>query len=241
MNNLQEKIKNNLKEIKPRPRWIFVAMDFLKELIIIIFWILAVIGLGICTYILFNNNTLQYYTNITNLFFDFPWEIIFASLFLILGIFFLSKKISISYRLNSAWLIGLIIISVFIGYIFTENFGINDKISETKLVKYIYQNQGRLFLKPKNQIIIGKIKQIDNNIIYFEDADCNLYKVDLNKIFPKINNNFTIEDRIKIIGIKNNYQLNIKYISKLLNSERGFKKIINLNNCNGIYINIYEN
>lgn len=248
MSKLEEKIKNNLKKVKPNPRWEFLLLDFIKELIIVIFWIFAVVFLGICIYILSAYNPLEivfYDKNlILNALIGLPWEIFIASVFLVLGIYFLSKRIFFIYRLNSVSLIVIIFTSIFLGFFIAEKLGLNEKISNSKIVNFIYENQGKILFPKRGFLITGKIKDIKEKILYFEDKDCLVYKIDLEKV--KIKNNFLFNkgDYIKLFAIKNNFYINVWHIIKLPNDIRGLKNKINCSptcNCSKDILSNYEN
>ncbi len=239
MKNLKDKIKEKIKKEKPNPKWQYTTNEILKNLILIILWISIVIGIGAFTYILIHYNpwtkvpyAFKYFWN--NLF-GLPWEFMIILGILIIISYYLVKKIHFIYRLNRWLIVGIILLSLILGYFIAEKIGINQKIANIELIRKIYQSQGKLIQTKRTAIVIGLITEIDKEKLTIKDTAGYNWSVviDKNTIFPQ-GSKFFLGEIVKIQGITNKNSINAIIMQPLNIKLRGYRKINYNPNCNDL-------
>jgi len=227
---LNEKIKTKLKNKKPKPKWQFQIFDFLKDFGIILLFISAILIFGIALYLIVHYNPFfgNYKNSGFNFFFQifsvFPWELIGILVLLILGIYYLIKKVHFLYRLDSILIIVIILVLTTSGYFLAETTGLNKKIAGNQIIREIYQKQGRLFKPERGPVVIGEILKIENDKITIQEIHSEKEWIIIFDEKTRIQKNQDLEigKTIMVIGEKKENQIKARGIKFQSENFRGF-------------------
>lgn len=241
--NINQKIKEKICRARLKPKWQFLTCQIFIDVILIVAWILSVFVIGIIIYLLSHYNP---WASLPKGFFyflqackDLPWELILVLLFLVVAIYFTSRKSYFIYRLNSLVILAIIVASLAIGYYVAEKMGLHENISQAPIAKQIYTRQGKVFLVSRGVVIIGEIKGAKNNHMIIADDDKKQWEISFDKKTIFITGkNFNINEIIKINGIrKEANHIQALTVQKLDASWRGFfdkfrnRNLIPCDNC----------
>ncbi len=229
MSKLSEKIKSKLKNVKPKPKWQFVGYELAKEIVLVLLWILAVVGVGMVIYIVSHQNPWEFLppkTIFWNGLIGLPWEMIAILAALIFIIFLITRKISFVYRNNSWVILILICSSVAAGYFIIEKTGLNEQLSNIQMAEEIYMRGGKFIAPDRGPVLIGRIENIKNpkSLWIVRDMFSNDWNVIITEDtrFP-LRAQFNEGNLVKIDGIKNNHTIEAFAIDGLNEEARGFK------------------
>ena len=229
--NLSDKIKNQIKNKKPNPKWQYTIINIIQDIILVLLWIIIVIGLGMLIYVLINYNpwdqmpkTFRYFWQG---FIGLPWELMIILGLLIFFTYYLFKNVHFIYRLNRWMIVGLILISLIGGYVIAERIGINKKVATSAPVKKLYQRQGRLIRFRRGTIIVGIITKISADDLQVRDTNENIWKIKISKNtrFPQ-GSKFFSGELVRINGIKNNNSIKAIIMRPLGVKLRGLKNVL---------------
>lgn len=231
MSKLSEKIKSCVKNVKPKPKWQFTSYNLAKEIVLVICWILAVVGVGMVIYIIAHNNPWEFLVSKPDGFYHaiigLPWEMMTILMILIIAIFFISRKIHFIYRNNSWIILILICTSVAVGYFIIEKVGLNKRLSEFQMAEEIYMRGGKFIAPDRGPILVGQIERFDDpkSLWIVRDMFSNSWKIIITEQtrFP-IKSQFSVGNLVTINGIKKNHTMEAFAIRELNNESRGFQK-----------------
>lgn len=235
MSKLSDKIKSQVKNVKPKPKWQFTSYNLAKETALVLLWVIAVIAIGMVIYIISHDNpwrflpphSISFWTALVGL----PWEMIGFLILLIIAIYFISRKINFIYRNNSWVILLLICMSVTAGYFIVEKTGLNSKLSELELAEEIYNRGGKFIAPDRGPILIGKIEDIvePKSLWIVRDSFSNTWNVIITNEteFPS-QTEFQVGNMVTINGEKFNHTIEAFAIRELDNKSRGFKKQLHI-------------
>ena len=163
MNKLEDKIKKSIRDKKPKPRRIFILTSIARDTIILLLWIATILLLGATIYLIQSTpwKVFSIPRYLLPAIIGLPWELIFIVIALIVVLYFITKNISTFYRDKKA-LVLILIISLFAGYFSAEATGLNMVLSKTKLIRPLYQRQGKLIAPRRGLAIIGEVLDIES-------------------------------------------------------------------------------
>lgn len=229
MSKLSDKIKSKVKSVKPKPKWQFVGYELAKEIVLVILWFIAVVGIGMVIYIISHQNPwkflppeLGFWHGLIGL----PWEMIAVLVILVISIYFISRKIHFVYRNNSWVILLLICTSVAAGYFIIEKTGLNEKLSEIQMAEEIYARGGKFIAPDRGPILIGKIEDIEDpkSLWIVRDMFSNNWQVIItDQTYIPTNQDFSVGKMVKIDGIKSDHTIEAFAIDQLNEESRGFK------------------
>jgi hypothetical protein len=222
---LEAKIKEQIKDGKPRSRWYFLTQDFSRDILLFILWIFLVITVGFFTNILidFQLNRLkvpgpgQFFTSFS----FFPVELLVIITFLIVLIYYLFRNIGFLYRLSSWIVIIFIFGSVFLGYFVSEAIGANKTLINSAIGQQLYNHQGRLFIPGREYVIVGIIKSASDDIVEIEDYSGKIWQVLItNETDRREVGSFAIGERIWVLGEKFDDKIEAQAVRSMRNQPR---------------------
>lgn len=166
MNNLNEKIKSKLSEVKPKPKWENETKIFIKNFVVLALILFAVVILGIIIYIISNTVflfTLSPKVNFLNLLISFPWGLTVLLLLIIFAIIHVVKKIDVFYRYPSWMILVVVLIGLGFGFGVGEAVDLSERAAHFTPINKIYKNQGKLFIDKEEIVVHGKIENLRKN------------------------------------------------------------------------------
>jgi len=208
MTKLSEKIKKNLDNVKPKPKWEFTTYEMLKDLFLAFLWVNTVILIGIIIYILSRYNPWEDLPNKLDYHLDalktLPWELITIALLLLAAIYFITRKINFMYRMSPYVTLGVVIVSIGGGYFLAEKIGINNKIANAPVAREIYKKQGKILIVSRGITATGEIIEVGKNDLLMNDSANRNWVV---LVGPKthiysIDKGLILHDYILVNGIK---------------------------------------
>ncbi|HPL01542.1 MAG TPA: hypothetical protein PLE96_01165 [bacterium] len=222
---LEEKIKEQIKNEKPRSRWYFLTQDLSRDILLFILWIFLVIAVGFFTNILidFQLNRLkvpgpgQFFTSFS----FFPVELLIIITFLIVLIYYLFRNIGFLYRLSSWIIIVLIFCSVFLGYFVSEAIGANKTLINSTIGQQIYNRQGRLLIPGREDVVVGIIKSVSDDVAEVEDYSGKIWQVLIaNETDRREFDSFAVGERIWVLGEKAGDKIKAQAVRSMRNQPR---------------------
>jgi len=227
--NIANKIKSGIKEIKPTPKWQFLTWEVIRDILLALIWGSAVLIIGAIVYILAHYDPLDgvpiNFDNILKALEDYPWELIILTLLLIVMIYFIAKKIGFLYRLEKRYIFLLIIFTLALGYIIAEELGLNHQISKTTFGENLYLNQGKIII-PQRQgvVLIGKIIGYNNHRLQIENLNGEKQEVIIAGNTQLVGErHLSVGDYIKINTINTTGNQKVAYLVEKINENwRGF-------------------
>lgn len=221
MTKLEDKIKDSIKNKKPRSEGYFLFQNTARELVIGILWLLCVGLLGALVYLMQN---FPWRIFILPHFFlrgliGLPWELLTLASLLVVALYFLTKNVSTFYR-NKNVLLVVLVISLFAGYLIAESSGLNEIIARTRPIKPLYQQHGRLIAPERFPATVGEITSVSDDQISLSDERGKIWTVLIDKN-TRVSGPLTAGKRMIIIGKKDNDQIKAQEIGNFM-GKRGF-------------------
>ena len=222
---LEEKIKEQIISEKPRSRWYFLTQDLSLDILLFILWIFLVIVVGFFANILidFQLNRLkvpgpgQFFTSFS----FFPVELLIIITFLIVLIYYLFRNIGFLYRLSSWIIMVLIFCSVFLGYFVSEAIGANKTLINSTIGQQIYNRQGRLFISGREDVVVGIIKSVSDDVVEVEDYNGKIWQVLITNVTDRREvDSFAVGERIWVLGEKAGDKIEAQAVRSMRNQPR---------------------
>ncbi len=206
--SLQDKLLEKIKNIKPRSKSYFIIKNILYWLFFVVFVIVGAVSTSIIIFIAKHNDwDIHRYANDSMLSFFFltiPYIWVFVLLvFVVLAYYNLKRtKRAYKYKLYSI-VLSSIFLSIVLGFIL-YNIGFAKTI-QTSLVKNIssynkmFCERASLWHRPERGVIVGQIKEINNNEFILQDPYMENWTVIYDKNLVGMSD-LMIDNKIKALG-----------------------------------------
>lgn len=224
--NLEEKIKEEIKNQKPKPKWYFLSEDALRDIVLFLLWVVLIVAAGFATNIFIDFQLNRLKVPGPGQFFGFlsffPFEIFIFIAVLIVVIYYLFRNIGFLYRL-SPWLIIILIFgSVFLGYFASEAVGANEAVINSTFGQRIYSRQGKLFIPEREDVVVGIIVSVSRDIVEIEDFEGKQWEVIISdKTDRREIDSFAIGERVWVLGQRLGDTIEAQAIRSMRNQPRG--------------------
>jgi hypothetical protein len=222
---LEEKIKDQLKNQKPKSKWYFISRSLLKDLILFLLWLFLVIVIGFVTNIFLELGSMGFKVGeripVFGLLSMVPFELLFIVAVLTFLIYLLFKNIGFLYRLN-IWLVcTIIVVTVLFGFVVAENTGLNRAIINSSVGENLFHRQGRFLTSRSAEIVGGNIVSISGEEMKIRIPSGSIWTIIIsdNTEFPD-GGFFVAGDRIWVLGDKKGDKIEAEVIHKLRNQPR---------------------
>jgi len=219
MTNLEEKIKTEIKKVKPTEKWEIVGLSTLKDAGLILLWLIIVFLIGMIFNIFINFRLWENIFVNRHLFAPglmmLPYELFIILVLLFLATYFLVKKVHLTYRLPKTIIISILIVSSAAGFILAQYSGFNHFMFQRPGIRQFYQQEGKL-INRHQPIFVGSIIEQNKDKITLEDQNGQLYYIVLSHETRIIGEaNYEVGDLVRVVGYDQDKEIQALTICKL--------------------------
>ena len=183
MTKLEDKIKKEIKSVKPVPFWEFFVFSASKDVLILFLWFISVLLAGMIFDVIvnFRQGDNLFVADKVSLsgFLMLPYELMVILLLLLLASYYLIKKVHLFYRFTRVTLLCVLAVSLALGFLLAQYTGFNRLVFLGPGIQTFYKEEGRIIDRGE-KIIIGQV--VDNSIgqIKVIDQTGKIYQLTIN-------------------------------------------------------------